>query len=405
MKVKIISGTKKIGGCITEIMGDSGSRILIDYGCDLNGNSNTNIDGLTSGKSLFDALFITHSHGDHIGLVNIVNKDIPVYVNDIGKKIHNLTSDFVRNYECINRETIDLKFNQKIKIKDIVITPYIVDHSSYNSCMFLIEVDGKKILHTGDYRGHGRKGKIFENLLRKIGNVDLLITEGTTLSRGINKFKTEDDLVDELVLKTKDYNQVFVLQSSTNIDRVVTMYKVAMKTKKVFIEDLFTAIVAKGVCRNIPNPVTFNNVYTWIPSLYYTDKDIYNKYAKSMEKYRNFNYNRDYFMLVKMSMFRDIKYKLYDGGYINNACLVYSMWDGYKEDKSLSNFLNKVEELGIDIITVHTSGHADLMTMKLLNDLLNPKKTIVIHTEDNSKAKDIFNGIIELEDNEYFELR
>ena len=46
--------------------------------------------------------------------------------------------------------------------------PYLVDHSSYNSCMFLIEADNKRVLHTGDYRSHGRKGNLFENTLKKI---------------------------------------------------------------------------------------------------------------------------------------------------------------------------------------------------------------------------------------------
>ena len=39
---------------------------------------------------------------------------------------------------------------KKIKIGDIEVTPYRVDHSSYNSCMYLIEADGKKIF--ADFR-------------------------------------------------------------------------------------------------------------------------------------------------------------------------------------------------------------------------------------------------------------
>lgn len=402
MEVKILSGTNKIGGCITEISSVSGTRIIIDYGTDLKSNDVKDIEGLTFEASKYDAVFITHSHGDHIGLIDFINDDIPVYVEKVSKGIHNITSDFVHDYVKINKSTISFEFEKGILVKDLKITPYIIDHSSYNSCMFLIEGDGKRIVHTGDYRSHGRKGKLFEKLLNKIGQIDLLITEGTALTRKKEKFKTEDELVEELIQKTKDYNQVFVLQSSTNIDRIVSMYKVATRCKKIFIEDLFSSIIAMSISRNIPNPVSFKNVYVWIPSLYYSNQRLYENYIKMMEKYKNYNYNRAYFMLVKTSMFRDIKNKLYNSGYINNACLIYSMWDGYKKDDNTKNFLDKMNSLGVDIIIVHTSGHADLETMKKINDILCPKNTIVIHTEDNNKANGIFNGIIKLNDGESF---
>ena len=78
------------------------------------------------------------------------------------------------------------------------------------------------------------------------------------------------------------------------------------------------------------------------------------------------------------------------------------MWDGYKKDENTKNFLDKMNSLGVDIIIVHTSGHADLETMKKINDILCPKNTIVIHTEDNNKANGIFNDIIKLNDGESF---
>lgn len=73
------------------------------------------------------------------------------------------------------------------------ITPYIVDHSAYNSFMLLIEAEGKKVLHTGDFRNHGYKGVILEKTLKEIGKIEALITEGTTLSREQIKSKTEKE--------------------------------------------------------------------------------------------------------------------------------------------------------------------------------------------------------------------
>ena len=94
MEVKIIKGTNCIGGCITEITSKD-TKILIDFGNDLEDTKEQfELDGLTYNESKYDAVFITHSHLDHIGLINKINKDIPVYVEESSLKIYNITCDF-----------------------------------------------------------------------------------------------------------------------------------------------------------------------------------------------------------------------------------------------------------------------------------------------------------------------
>lgn len=73
--------------------------------------------------------------------------EIPVYFSDISRSIQETVFTFTRKGK-ITHDTMDIQDQVPIKIKDITITPYIVDHSAYNSFMFLIESDGKRILHT-----------------------------------------------------------------------------------------------------------------------------------------------------------------------------------------------------------------------------------------------------------------
>ena len=115
-------------------------------------------------------------------------------------------------------------------------------------------------------------------------------------------------------------------------------------------------------------------------------------------------FGKKYAMNVKVSMLKDIK-KLKEKGLITNACFIYSMWDGYIEkEEKIKEFINEIESMGIEFKELHTSGHSDTISMKKLNEITNPEKTIVIHTEYKNNAKNIFNNIIDLDDNEIFKL-
>ena len=399
MKIKIIKGTNQIGGCITEITCKE-TKILIDFGNDLEDMKNLfELDGLTYGKSKYNAVFITHSHIDHIGLINNINEDIPIYVEESSLKIYNITCDFCGE-EKQTRKINTFKIYDTIQINDMKVTPYRVDHSSYNSCMFVIEGEDKKILHTGDFRLHGRKKDETLNNLKKIGKVDLLITEGTSLSRNTLEYSTEEQLEKEAVEYMKKYDQVFIMHSSTNIDRTISFIKSALKENKNYILDLFTYSLNKVVNMNIK--VDYKKIFVWKP-LKYSLKD-----ETFKNKYMDFDtcsfFGKRYAMNVKVSMLEDIK-KLKEKGLITNACLIYSMWYGYIEkEEKLRNFIDEIKNMGIEFKELHTSGHADINSMKKLNEIVNPDKTIVIHTENKKVVDNIFNNIINLNDNEILKL-
>lgn len=409
LKIKILKGTNQIGGCITEIKSDK-ARIIIDFGEDLeNGekeaSKNIKIDGLTYGKPKYDAVFITHSHADHIGLINYILPEIPVYVEEKSYQIYKLLCDFTnKEYrENVNKVYFNNWYNEYeyIPVKDMKIKYFKVDHSAYNSSMILIEYQNKKVLHTGDFRNHGYKGKKFLETLKQIGKIDCLITEGTCFSRENVKYQTEQELSDKATELFKKYNQVFILQSSTNIDRITSFFKASVKTGKKFIEDVFTANITLNLDKNIPNPNFDNNkVSVWIPKSYNKKSNEFKeKYIIPLEKYKHVeNVYKDYTMLVKTSMYDDIK-MLYEKGKVTNACLVYSMWNGYLDNLEMKTFIEGVKSLGIDFVELHTSGHADLETIKSVENVLRPDKVIAIHTTKNKIGDKIFKGYQEVQDN------
>lgn len=423
MKVKVIRGSNKIGGCIVQVSNKKGEKIIIDYGEELDVSSKEEtdfpIEGLTDGKKEIEAVFITHSHGDHIGLIQNIKKNIPVFIEETSYKIFKISSEFCSK-KPFNGQVKLFKFNEPIFIGDFKITPYQTDHSAYNSAMFLIESDNERILHLGDYRSNGYNGPLFYENLKKIKNVDLLITEGTSITRSKTENMTEEELTQKAISIFQNYKQVFILQASTNIDIIKSFYKAACETNKNFILDVSTANVLKVINDKEHNYLEKDNVSVWVPTKYqnedspfykYKDKDFYNNYVKPYNEKitrNNKNTHNSYVMLVKTSMFNDIKNCL--KRYRDNAVLIYSMWGGYKDEnrentEKTIEFIEKLKSLNIKEEDLHTSGHADTKTMRTVNEIVKPKKTIGIHTENNELLSEIFDNYQVISDNIEIEVK
>ena len=139
---------------------------------------------------------------------------------------------------------------EPLEIEPFRVTPYLVDHSAFDAYALLLEADGKRVFYSGDFRGHGRKRKLFEAMVNHPPNdVDVLMMEGTTIGRaGTDEgFATEDDLEREFVQAFRETNGLhFVWTSSQNVDRLVTIFRAAKRAGRLLLIDLYTAIVLEA---------------------------------------------------------------------------------------------------------------------------------------------------------------
>lgn len=408
MQIRIIKGTNQIGGCITEITSDRSTKIIIDYGYDLTTDESKPlypIEGLTFGRKAYDAVFITHAHEDHIGLVSNVLEEIPVYVERTNKKIYEVISAFTSNTP-LERELTTFDFESVITVNDdLQVIPYRTDHSAYKSAMFLV-IDGeKKVLHMGDYRATGYSSIHFKENIKKIGSVDLLITEGTGITRGSTPNMSELSLKEEAIKIMKKYRQVFVLQSSSNVDRLRSFYEAAKETGKKVVFDISSANILKALDEPELDYLRDLNSSVWVANSYLDEhskflekkgKVFYETYVEPFKKLTT-DYNPkvhdEYVMFIKQSMIKDIEHNL--KRYRDKAILIYSMWPGYIDSarpntKKAIEFIDKVKAMGIDYHYLHTSGHADRDALRFVDNNLKRKLTIGIHTDDNAKLKTIF---------------
>ena len=165
-KIIIHRGTNQIGGCVTEIKTEN-HRIFIDFGEELPGTESDahdlKIEGLNYEGKKCDGVFFTHYHGDHVGMFQTIQKNVPLYMGECARQV------MLTIYKTLqDNETIEILRDknrihpivEKVTVLcgDIKVTPFSVDHSAYDAYMFLIETPGLAILHTGDYRNHGYRG-------------------------------------------------------------------------------------------------------------------------------------------------------------------------------------------------------------------------------------------------------
>lgn len=396
MKITIHRGIDQIGGCITEVA-TSKSRILIDLGQNLPDGEGIVQDKFDNRSAIalltagIDAIFYTHYHGDHLGLFHLVPETINQYLGRVAKRVALCKYQrlgYIKGREDISANEINkiehmLPFGpeQSIEIGDIRVLPYFVSHSAYDAFMFLIEANGKRILHTGDFRGHGYLSKgllpTIKKLILKQGKIDFLITEGTMLTRLDERVRHENELKREIVELMKQYKNVFVMCSSTDMERLATFHTANKEViGRPFVCDDFQKSVLeiftdtagrKSPLFNFGKPYAFwkenSKLVKWMQ-----DKG-FCMLVRATDKFD------DYLAFLKPQIDR------------NETVLIYSMWKEYinptgkHANKRYLDFIGKFPV----IKKIHTSGHASADCLTEVCNLVNPTSGIIpIHSEHSS---------------------
>ena len=396
MKIEIHKGLDQIGGCITEISTET-SRVFIDMGSDLPGNGErltpeqekALVEGLfAQNKKLHEATIYTHGHEDHVGLFDYVPKGIPQMIGEGAKEV------LLAKYRLLCKKdrlvgddtTIDERKMAKLKtfetwprslepkpfsVGDIQITPFFNCHSIYDSYMFLIEAEGKRVWHMGDYRQHGwMGGKLMKLLKWKATDIDVLMTEGTMLGRD-DECVTEKVVSEKMTHMMQAFKYVFALASATDIERLAS---INLATKNAH-KQLY---ICSGLMNSAMHIFTrresqkTGDLFDFRPRFY--DEE---KHLESMKK-------RGFVMVVGVSQYANAAL-LREWLPEEETLLIYSSWDGYYKDPEqvmLNPRYKLFREAFHNVVDIHTSGHADRQTIEEVIETVNPQRAIIgIHKD------------------------
>ena len=389
MNIIIHRGTHQIGGSAIEISTAS-TRIILDFGNELSLDEkytpiNLDIEGVTKGLPDCNGIVISHYHMDHLGQLTSALPEIPLYMGELSKEVAMISAEYQdKNLYLRLLGANTFRGGEAFTIGDIRIRPLVIDHSAADSYMFVIEAEGKHVLYTGDFRMHGLRHHILDQLVNTyIGEVDVLITEGTSLSRDADKYISEAAVLDDISSYIQDGKYVFVMCSSTNIDRIMGIWQ-NMPTDKVLICDAYQKRILDTVINNV-----------------YYESSLYRRHDSPLVlnkgSYPKYYMDHGFVSLVRGTENFISQIKEFPKDYVR---IIYSMWTGYIEENLALKTLLETYPTYI----CHASGHVSKDDLIKFIELVNPDAIIPVHTDNPERLEGLVphRNVYIVNDNEPF---
>lgn len=412
MKLTIHRGTEQIGGCITEYEYD-GWRLFVDYGEQLPGPQKTEpleIEGLTKGDLSKSALLITHYHSDHIGCIKDLPDTLPIFMGEVGRNIHLALSEHLIFVDNLQKDMIEKLMGinpflpgRAFCFGPFTILPINVDHSAFDAYAFKIEANRVSVFHSGDFRTHGfRSGKLKEVLDKYVGKVDYMVSEGTNVARLTATLENESSLQHRFEDYLKDRGGHIVYVSSTNIDRIFSLYHAALRAKVPFFIDAYQKkimdVVAEG--DTLWGKSSLYQYGEYMPIVLQRDKADF----KVNDHFLETLCKRGFVLLARPNnRFKTLIEKI-----PGKKTKYLSMWKGYVDANNEAYNPDLAKAMGDDYMYLHTSGHCDMESLSCVISLLKPKAIIPIHTDNPDEFELRFKSelpVIRLHDGEECELK
>jgi ribonuclease J len=420
--VTVHRGSNEIGGNCVEIA-TAKSRLILDVGMPLSEMMDDSalrrrkpdredlirrgvikhIPGLFSVGPKIDGILLSHAHADHFGLIEYTHSEIRVYLSRGASKMLMSGSLFAGQRDVPKARQKILTPRKPQRMGDFSVTAFLVDHSSYGSVAFLIEAGGKRIVYSGDLRLHGRKPGMAKVLLKAIRKapLDLLIMEGTSLSRGREPGLSEKDVETLLVNSLKQTpGLALAMFSPQNVDRLVSYYRAAVRSGRTLVLDPYAAFILyliKSECK-VPDPFQAKHIRIFVAESFLRSL-AGRRLQKLIPRMKKVEISRtdilaapEHFLMI----FREWMYeRVFKTELPPGSRFFYSYWPGYLDTQPwLKELRTRLEKSGCVFDLVHASGHIYYQDIMEFIERANPRKLMPIHTTCAEELGSLFSDIL-----------
>lgn len=387
IRLTIHRAAHEIGGNCIELATSDGHRLILDAGRPLDAP-----EGVTAGLvpatldvlAPVDGVLLSHPHQDHYGLLGELPEGWPVYSGAACEKLVKLTGGI---FGAVPPQAFTTwEGGVPFTVGPLTVTPYLTDHSAFDAYMLLIEAYGKRLLYSGDFRLHGRKGALVRAMMaRPPADLDALVMEGTNL--GTDKpSASEVDLEARFAdLFRTTAGRVFVAWSAQNLDRTVTLYRACLRAGRTLVVDLYTAEVLDMLAsfgrlprpgwRNLKVVVTrsFARMYRNTGREAFVSRMA--KHGIAADKLAETP--SQWVVMVRPSLMRD--YEAKGVSPTPQDAWSWSMWHGYLANEEGRKVQSWFDVGQCPARHIHTSGHASPTDLLHFADAMAAKAFIPIH--------------------------
>jgi len=234
--------------------------------------------------------------------------------------------------------------------------------------------------------------------------------EGTRLGRAESSQDPTDETAVErqcVEIFRRAEGVVLVAFSMQNVDRMVSLYRAALRADRDLILDLYGAAVTLATGNpNIPQPGA-DRVRFFVPQAQRV------KILRSgrFDRVRLIHRDRIYpeqlgpeaarlVLSFRPSMIRDLE----RAKCLHGAEAIWSMWPGYLHDERMLDFRQFLDRHQIPLTVLHASGHATVEDLVRLAEAMKPDRVVPIHTAHPERFASIFGHAEPRRDLEWWEV-
>ena len=338
-----------------------------------------------------DAVFISHSHLDHSAYLSFLNRDIPVYCGETTKLIMQTLGEMRRadlEFDIGNLDFKPFRTGKKIRVGDLEIVPFHVDHSVPGAYGFVIYASSGAVVYTGDFRVHGSKPEMTWDFVEHAMEADpvAVVTEATNMTGA--SVSSESEVEGKLNDIVKQASGVVLAEFAfADIDRLNSFFRIAKRNKRCLAVSLKQAYLMDTLRADKGLKV---------PDLSDENILIFRKSKKKYEKWERHVLNKhagkivDVFEASKRQCKLVLALSFYDLEELvairpeAGSCYVLSASEPFNEEMEIDfdRLVNWLGHYGLPQYHVHVSGHVMPLQLKHILGKVGAEKVFPVHTEN-----------------------